>query len=94
MKHGRIEVVDQETLVSLLRHVPEVVLNGCKSEAAGRALIEAGVDDVVCWATLCSDLPGKLFAEEIVLKTQPPPSSPTSLRKRGRDRGTQSIRRV
>ena len=37
---------------------------------------------------------GKLFAEEIVLKSHPPPSSPTSLGrvKRGRDRGSQAIR--
>ena len=62
-KEGRIEVVDQSTLVRLLRKLELVVLNGCKSEAAGEALVREGVRDVICWSSLTSDVPGRLFAE-------------------------------
>ena len=68
---GRLDVVRPETLVDVFRSLRErrgdvlelVFLNGCESEALGRALCQqANVPWVVCWRTKCNDETARLFS--------------------------------
>ena len=67
---GRLDVVRPETLVDVFRTLRErrgdvlelVFLNGCQSEALGRALVQANVPWVVCWRTNCHDEAARLFS--------------------------------
>ena len=62
VKNGCMELVDAESLVLLMGGARLVVLNGCKSEALGRALMSAGVEDVVCWSRVTYDPAASPFA--------------------------------
>lgn len=68
---GRISVVTPDALTSMLLSVRQgrtdvlelVFLNGCSSEALGRAVHDqTGVPWVVCWRTACDDEAARLFS--------------------------------
>lgn len=68
---GRLSVAEPDALASMLRSVRQhrrdvlelVFLNGCSSEALGRAVREqAGVPWVVCWRTACNDEAARFFS--------------------------------
>jgi hypothetical protein len=70
---GQLEAVDPTTLAQLLGShsavngggLELVVLNGCRSEALGRACHTAGVPYVVCWCTKLLDAAARLFARTL-----------------------------
>ncbi|KAL1498462.1 hypothetical protein AB1Y20_013787 [Prymnesium parvum] len=68
--HGELAAVHPPDLVDMLAaHAPcnggeleLVFLNGCHSDALGRAVHEAGIPFVVCWTTLAENSAAQLFA--------------------------------
>ena len=60
---GGLEVVEPATLARMLRaHTPRVLLlNGCRTEALGKAAVDAGVAHVACWRSIVADEPARVF---------------------------------
>ena len=67
---GGLEGVEPDLIAKVLgSHSPSsggclelVVLNGCESEALGRAIFAAGIPTVVCWKTKVHDHAARIFS--------------------------------
>ena len=58
-KEGRVETVDQSTLVRLLGKLELVVLNGCSTEKLCETITDRRVP-AIGWSTVAADVPAKL----------------------------------
>lgn len=66
---GGLEAVEPQLIAEVLgAHAPSkggrlelIVLNGCLSEALGRAILAEGIPTVVCWKTLVHDKASRVF---------------------------------
>jgi len=89
---GTLAAARPRDLAALLgRHAPSaggrlelVFLNGCRSEALGRAVRAAGVPYVVCWATPAHDAAARVFSRAFfaALDVRQNPKRRPSLRRR------------